>query len=719
MSGEPLATVVITPRERFSTAPRALASVMQNTAAAYPLIYIVGSPPAYLQEFLTQTCRSPRCQLIIEPQLLFPNAARNIGLRHVETKYAVFLDNDVVVEPGWLDALIRCAEETQADVVGPLCLFGEPEKGIVHSAGGDLTFHEEGGRCWMVEKHRYTNFCLKTRSVDLHRAPCDFVEFHCMLTRRDLFDRIGLMDERIFSAGEHMDIALHVRARGGKTYTEPSAVVSYLTDAEYLVSDAEYFRLRWADDWNEPTLAHFAEKWKLDRHSSFFQDYESFLRRQQEICRLPRTVTPPLPAVRAARHPFAQTILQLVGQMQTTDYQSWEIETVREAYAAAAILFAGSYRDSGKTFIAHLVGTASVLAACGAPATMIVAGMLHAAYAEGRFQHHAEHDLAAQRRWLTGRIGWRAEALVFEYHVLDYSDAEHAVLDSDLDKLRMNLAQAIVIRIANSIDQHLDFGVLHTGDPQEILAKNTAQIERWQAVYRKVADRLAYGPMLDVLHTLHQEVKHTTRPSASTARPTGNYAIDPKTATVEWTAPRRPSRISNPAPFVGASSTLPSSVSAEPLLERLRRAQLGRLLKQINLEDIVPQNQGVLRLEGRSPEDLLATPKLVLETDPRQWSFSASVNVIPSEHAQGPAVLRVTLGVERGELGIGLLRKGSTTDYAQPEQNQDVCTEPIDLLIPIDDLREVGPLIFRSWAASGLVTVGSVFAVSLHLPGTR
>jgi hypothetical protein len=717
MPDDILATIVVTPRERFSTALRCLPEVIENTKTPHQLVYVAGGAPGYIRTFLTQTCQRQSYDLILEPEFLPPNSARNIGLRRVKTKYAVFLDNDVLVEPGWLDELVRCAEETGADVVGPLCLFGEPDLGIVHSAGGDLKSHEAGGQRWMTEKHRYPNICLKTRPVELRRAPCDYVEFHCMLARRDLFDRIGLLDEEILSACEHMDVALRVRACGGKIYTEPAAVVSYLTDAEYLVSDAEFFRLRWCDDWNARSLAHLATRWQHDRHSSFFTDQESFLRRQQEICPLPRPVPRLARDVRAERHPFAQTLMQLADQMESVGYPPWDLESVRQAHAAAVILFLGVYRQSGEPFIAHLVSTASVLAAYGAPVSAIVAALLHAAYPLGRFQGHVEGDLGAQRRWLKGRIGSRVEALIFEYCRLDYPDVQTAVLESDLDRLRMNLAHAVSIRIANSIDAHLDLDLLNTRNPQETLAKNTAQNERWREVYRKIAIRLGYAPMLDLLYALHEEVKNKPISRAAPSGHEGHYWIDPKTGTAERIEPRAVAGTASSATNGGTHAARMPSAATELLLERLRGTRLGKVIEQIDLKKIRPDNQGVLRLgKPKFPRNLFVRPTLVIETDPRPWSFSAHVDVRPSKDASGSAVLRVTLRVDQGELGVGLLRPESTTEYAVPEQSQDPSANPIDLLFPIPDLREIGNLIFRNWDTSGTVTVARVFCVSLHSP---
>jgi len=58
----------------------------------------------------------------------------------IDTKYAVFMDNDVLVHPGWLERLYACAEETGAGIVGPLYLWGaDAQADTIHMAGGELS----------------------------------------------------------------------------------------------------------------------------------------------------------------------------------------------------------------------------------------------------------------------------------------------------------------------------------------------------------------------------------------------------------------------------------------------------------------------------------------------------------------------------------------------------------------------------------------------------
>ena len=82
---------------------------------------------------------------------------------------------------------------------------------------------------------------------------------------------------------------------------------------------------------------------------------------------------------------YAQTNLQLHAQLLDLGCSIEDREYLAAGYRLAADLFSGQYRGSGKPFVAHLVGTASILAATKASATVVAAGLLHAAYDQGDF----------------------------------------------------------------------------------------------------------------------------------------------------------------------------------------------------------------------------------------------------------------------------------------------------------------------------------------------
>ncbi|MEO1342314.1 MAG: glycosyltransferase family A protein, partial [Cyanobacteria bacterium J06635_13] len=124
-------TIVVTPRERFSCTSRSLESIYQHTQIPFNLIYVDGNSPGKVARYLQQQAQAKNFHHLRTNYYLSPNHARNLGLEHVTTKYVVFVDNDVVVSPGWLSQLVQCAESTSATVVGPLMCQDEPVHQIV------------------------------------------------------------------------------------------------------------------------------------------------------------------------------------------------------------------------------------------------------------------------------------------------------------------------------------------------------------------------------------------------------------------------------------------------------------------------------------------------------------------------------------------------------------------------------------------------------------
>lgn len=163
----------------------------------------------------------------------------------------------------------------------------------------------------------------------------------------------------------------------------------------------------------------------------------------------------------------AQTNLGLYKQLHASGYAPEQLIWVRDCYEFATSLFAGHLRASGKPFLSHLVGTASTLAALGAPATAVVAGLLHAAYTQGDFgisrrRHRRERVRAA--------IGEAAEALVWRYHEQPWTPPEIGRLRREHARLSESDRWVVLMRLANELDDNLDLAMLQSheqkkGDP--------------------------------------------------------------------------------------------------------------------------------------------------------------------------------------------------------------------------------------------------------------
>lgn len=257
-------TIVMTPRERFNLQKRSLESLFAHTPLPYKLVVVDGGAPASVARHLRQLESRRRLTVIRRDHFLAPNEARNLALPHLEGEYVVFVDNDVLFADGWLEALVGCAEETDADIIAPLTCIGHPPHTVVHMAGGDISFHERSdGRRELVSAHRYMDHPLADVRDALKREPCDFAEFHCMFVRRSTLEANAPLDERLKTTREHTDFCMTAARGGARILFEPGSLVTYYAPPPLAVSDIPFYVHRWNDEWSVESMRHFMEKWNV------------------------------------------------------------------------------------------------------------------------------------------------------------------------------------------------------------------------------------------------------------------------------------------------------------------------------------------------------------------------------------------------------------------------------------------------------------------------
>jgi GT2 family glycosyltransferase len=272
-------TVVVVPRDHFSDTRESLESIFACSPAGCPVVYVDGGSPPRIAAWLREQSRTRPFELLRFDRYLTPNQARNLGAAGVGTRHVVFIDNDVVVAPGWLPALVECADTTGAAVVGPLNFEKRPLLKTVHFAGGDariVVTRDDG-----VERHRLVE--------RIHKAPVtdpmatESAEFHCMLVRMDAFRRVGGLDENMLSTRENIDFCLAIQQIGGTVYLEPRSKITYLPPDQLRMSDIPFFALRWSDLWDLSSFHYLRDKWKLDEDEYFERQYRNLGWRRREI----------------------------------------------------------------------------------------------------------------------------------------------------------------------------------------------------------------------------------------------------------------------------------------------------------------------------------------------------------------------------------------------------------------------------------------------------
>ena len=272
---EAIVTIVVVPRERFSYAQTSLESLYKYTEIPFQLLYVDGNSPKKLKSYLEKQSQIKGFKLLQTDYYLYPNQARNLAIQQVDTKYIVFVDNDVVVSADWLKALVECAEETDAAVVGPLMCQHEPIHQEIHFAGGEShVWVDKLGRRRLREKMFYQGKQVSETLPRLKRIQTELAEFHCVLVRKSIFDKIGLLDEKMLNTKEHLDFCMTVREAGETVYFEPDSLVSYVPGSPQELADVHYYMLRWSNAWTLSSLDRIKDKWNLAEDGYFKNKYK-------------------------------------------------------------------------------------------------------------------------------------------------------------------------------------------------------------------------------------------------------------------------------------------------------------------------------------------------------------------------------------------------------------------------------------------------------------
>jgi O-antigen biosynthesis protein len=175
--------------------------------------------------------------------------ACNQGAAAARGEYLVFLNNDTVVKPGWLERLVETAEsDSSIGAVGSMLLYP------------DGRLQEAGGIVW-VDGHGWNYGRGKDPDESRFRyaREVDYCSASSLLVRKHLFDELGGFDERYAPAYyEDTDLCFGVRSLGYKVVYQPlSRVIHYEgvtagTDIQSgLKRHQEVNRERFVEKWRE------------------------------------------------------------------------------------------------------------------------------------------------------------------------------------------------------------------------------------------------------------------------------------------------------------------------------------------------------------------------------------------------------------------------------------------------------------------------------------
>lgn len=133
-------------------------------------------------------------------------------------EHLVFLNNDTIPLPGWLDALVGYAEQhPAAAIIGSKLLY--PDDTVEHA--GVVILQNR------VPEHIYSGFPADHPAVNVSRR-FQVVTGACMLVRRLVFEQVGGFDTVFVNGFEDVDLCLRVGALGHEVHYCHTSVLYHL-----------------------------------------------------------------------------------------------------------------------------------------------------------------------------------------------------------------------------------------------------------------------------------------------------------------------------------------------------------------------------------------------------------------------------------------------------------------------------------------------------------
>ena len=187
---------------------------------------------------------------------------------------------------------------------------------------------------------------------------------------------------------------------------------------------------------------------------------------------------------------YAQTNIQLFNQLRLEGYAKHEIFLVWKAYEFGMRLFSGLFLPSGKPFIDHLVGTASILAWLHMPVEIVTAGLIHAAYLYGDFGTVRAGISEEKRKKVRKAVGEEVENYVARYDLLLWNPPRIQIIRDTFDELDAVDRKVLLIRLSNELEHHLDLAALYFAGNESKQAGHQRYIQRDGPIMMEIAERL-------------------------------------------------------------------------------------------------------------------------------------------------------------------------------------------------------------------------------------
>jgi Glycosyl transferase family 2 len=268
-------TILVVPRDRFSSAVACVKSIVENTDIPYKLVVIDFGYSKRTLDDIRRVCGSQPVTIEAMGQTI-PMVALKRYLPNVDTKYLAWVDNDTYVTPNWLVAALDRAR-AGARVILPVTLEREgldidPRKIPLrnHISHGELRKVNIDGEEFVFDYKPFRRAAPEELPKEAHTV--DFFEFHAVVAETDVLRQLDIPE---IVMREHVDIGMQLAGHPRRDvpsrnstpapiaiWCEPRSIVHFDNIHERpTYRDLRYFFYRWGRHYLEDAHRQFERRW--------------------------------------------------------------------------------------------------------------------------------------------------------------------------------------------------------------------------------------------------------------------------------------------------------------------------------------------------------------------------------------------------------------------------------------------------------------------------
>lgn len=253
---KPLVSIILLSALRMKCTQKCIESIFQNTKEIdFEIIIVDMGKDEALKQWLTELpLLNHNIKVIFNQNNVGTSRGRNQAIKEAQGEYLLFLDNDTIVTPFWLQHLLETVKRWPK-----ACLFGAKlicQNGYVYFCDKYIYDSESNGAKIIGVK---ITSDLRNDSPEANKeTEVSWYPTGCLLAKKETIEEIEGFDENLVFVEEDKDLSLKVRAIGGQIIYCPESVViherthdeAYDTVIRFgniarIKEDIKYFELKW------------------------------------------------------------------------------------------------------------------------------------------------------------------------------------------------------------------------------------------------------------------------------------------------------------------------------------------------------------------------------------------------------------------------------------------------------------------------------------------